>query len=56
MIRDTLPKNKSLIGFVGGPYTYQFAQRHPQSNSNLLDNFLPVIEKLLRIISIYNLV
>ena len=48
MIRDTLPKNKSLIGFVGGPYTlYQFAQRHPQSNSNLLDNFLPVIEKIL---------
>ena len=35
-----------MIGFVGGPYTlYQFAQRHPQSNSNLLDNFLPVIEK-----------
>ena len=48
MIRDTLPKNKSLIGFVGGPYTlYQFAQRHPQSNSNLLDNFLTVIEKIL---------
>ena len=48
MIRDTLPKNKSLIGFVGGPYTlYQFTQRHPKSNSNLLDNFLPVIEKIL---------
>ena len=48
MIRDTLPKNKSLIGFVGGPYTlYQFAQRHPQSVSNLLDNFLPVIEKII---------
>ena len=38
----------ALIGFVGGPYTlYQFAQRHPQTNSNLLDNFLPVIEKII---------
>ncbi|MEL0177717.1 MAG: uroporphyrinogen decarboxylase family protein [Pelagibacteraceae bacterium] len=48
MIRKTLPKNKSLIGFVGGPYTlFQFAQRHPQSNSSLLNNFLPVIEKII---------
>ena len=48
MIRNTLPKNKSLIGFVGAPYTlFQFAQRHPQSNSSLLNNFLPVIEKIL---------
>ena len=48
MIRKTLPKNKSLIGFVGGPYTlFQFAQRHPQSNSSLLNNFLPVMEKII---------
>ena len=48
MIRDTLPKNKSLIGFVGAPYTlFKFAQRHPQSNSKLLDNFLPIVEKIL---------
>jgi len=48
MIRDTLPKNKSLIGFVGAPYTlFKFAQRHPQSNSNLFNNFLPIIEKIL---------
>ena len=48
MIRNTLPKNKSLIGFVGAPYTlFQFAQRHPQSNSSLLNNLLPVIEKIL---------
>tara|TARA_B100000989_G_scaffold48407_1_gene31610 strand:- start:2723 stop:3736 length:1014 start_codon:yes stop_codon:yes gene_type:complete len=48
MIRDTLPKNKSLIGFVGGPYTlYQFAKRHPKSNNNLLNNFLPIVEKIL---------
>ena len=48
LIRDTLPDNKSLIGFVGAPYTlFKFAQRHPQSNSNLLNNFLPVIEKIL---------
>ncbi|MEK9561507.1 MAG: uroporphyrinogen decarboxylase family protein, partial [Pelagibacteraceae bacterium] len=48
LIRDTLPDNKSLIGFVGAPYTlFKFAQRHPQSNSNLLNDFLPVIEKIL---------
>ncbi|MEK9732161.1 MAG: uroporphyrinogen decarboxylase family protein, partial [Pelagibacteraceae bacterium] len=48
MIRSTLPKNKSLIGFVGAPYTlFQFAQRHPQSNASLLNNFLPIIEKIL---------
>ena len=48
LIRDTLPDNKSLIGFVGAPYTlFKFAQRHPQSNSKLLNNFLPVIEKIL---------
>ena len=48
MIRDTLPKNKSLIGFVGAPYTlFKFALRHPQSNSNLLNSFLPIIEKIL---------
>ena len=48
LIRDTLPDNKSLIGFVGAPYTlFKFAQRHPHSNSNLLNNFLPVIEKIL---------
>ena len=48
LIRDTLPNNKSLIGFVGAPYTlFKFAQRHPQSNSNLLNDFLPVIEKIL---------
>ena len=48
MIRATLPKNKSLIGFVGAPYTlFKFAQRHPQSNSKLLDNFLPIVEKIL---------
>ena len=48
LIRDTLPDNKSLIGFVGAPYTlFKFAQRHPQSNSNLLNYFLPVVEKIL---------
>ena len=48
LIRDTLPDNKSLIGFVGAPYTlFKFAQRHPLSNSNLLNNFLPIIEKIL---------
>ncbi len=48
MIRDTLPKNKSLIGFVGGPYTlYRYALRHPQSNNDLLESFLPAMEKIL---------
>ena len=48
LIRETLPMNKSLIGFVGGPYTlFQFAQRHPESNSDLLNNFLPLIENIL---------
>ena len=48
LIRETLPMNKSLIGFVGGPYTlFQFAQRHPKSNSDLLNNFLPLIENIL---------
>ena len=48
LIRETLPLNKSLIGFVGGPYTlFQFAQRHPESNSDLLNNFLPLIENIL---------
>lgn len=48
LIRETLPMNKSLIGFVGGPYTlFQFAQRHPRSNSDLLNNFLPLIENIL---------
>ena len=48
LIRETLPMNKSLIGFIGGPYTlFQFAQRHPKSNSDLLNNFLPLIENIL---------
>ena len=48
LIRETLPMDKSLIGFIGGPYTlFQFAQRHPKSNSDLLNNFLPLIENIL---------
>lgn len=48
LIRETLPMNKSLIGFIGGPYTlFQFTQRHPKSNSDLLNNFLPLIENIL---------
>ena len=48
LLRNELPQDKSLIGFVGAPYTlFQFAQRHKDSDPKLLDNFLPVIESIL---------
>ena len=48
MLRSELPKDKSLIGFVGAPYTlFQFALRHKDSDPKILNDFLPVIEKIL---------
>ena len=48
MLRSELPKDKSLIGFVGAPYTlFQFALRHKDSDPKILNNFLPVIENIL---------
>ena len=48
LLRNELPQNKSLIGFVGAPYTlFQFALRHKDSDPNILNEFLPVIENIL---------
>jgi uroporphyrinogen decarboxylase len=48
LIRSALPKNKSLIGFVGGPITlYHFATRNHEKNNSLLNPFLIAMEKIL---------
>ena len=48
-IRSSLPQNKSLIGFTGGPITlYHFAVRNNPITDNLLIEALPVLEKILK--------
>jgi len=48
LIRTNLPKNKSLIGFVGGPITlYHFATRYNDNDPLLLDLFLKTIDNIL---------
>ena len=45
---EIIPKNKSLIGFVGGPITlYHFATRNHEKNNSLLNPFLIAMEKIL---------
>ena len=48
LIRKSLPKDKSLIGFVGGPITlYHFAIRNNPIADNLLSLAIPVLENIL---------
>ncbi|MDA1350404.1 MAG: uroporphyrinogen decarboxylase, partial [Proteobacteria bacterium] len=47
-IRSSLPPNKSLIGFTGGPITlYHFAIRNNPIADNLFNQALPVLQKLI---------
>ncbi|MAV81947.1 MAG: uroporphyrinogen decarboxylase [Pelagibacteraceae bacterium] len=48
LIRSNLPKNKSLIGFVGGPITlYHFATRHNGNDPSLINPFLETMDNIL---------
>ena len=48
LIRKSLPQDKSLIGFVGGPITlYHFAIRNNPIADNLLSAAIPVLENIL---------
>ncbi len=48
LIRENLPKDKSLIGFVGGPMTlYHFALRNNPISNNLFSLAIPVLENIL---------
>ena len=48
LIRKSLPKDKALIGFVGGPITlYHFAIRNNPIADNLLSAAIPVLENIL---------
>ena len=49
LIRNNLSKNKSLIGFVGGPITlYHFAIRNNPIADNLFSLAIPVLESILQ--------
>ncbi len=48
LIRKSLPKDKSLVGFVGGPITlFHFAIRNNPIADNLLTSTIPVLENIL---------
>tara|TARA_Y100000996_G_scaffold413506_1_gene401910 strand:+ start:7145 stop:8161 length:1017 start_codon:yes stop_codon:yes gene_type:complete len=48
LIRQNLDKDKSLIGFVGGPITlYHFALRNNPIADNLISSAIPVLEDIL---------
>ena len=48
LIRENLPKNKSLIGFVGGPITlYHFATRNNPISDGLFSLTIPILENIL---------
>ena len=48
LIRENLAKDKSLIGFVGGPITlYHFAIRNNSIADNLFEQALPVLQSLI---------
>ena len=48
LIRENLAKDKSLIGFVGGPITlYHFAIRDNPIADNLFSSAIPVLERIL---------
>ena len=48
LIRQNLKKDKSLIGFVGGPITlYHFALRNNPVADNLISLAIPILEKIL---------
>ncbi len=48
LIRKSLPKDKSLIGFVGGPITlYHFAIRNNPIADNLFFSAIPALESIL---------
>ena len=48
LIRENLAKDKSLIGFVGGPITlYHFAIRDNPIADNLFSSAIPVLEEIL---------
>lgn len=48
LIRKSLPKDKSLLGFVGGPITlFHFAIRNNPIADNLLASTIPVLENIL---------
>ena len=48
LIRSNLPKDKSLIGFVGGPITlYHFATRYNENDPSLINPFLEIMDRVL---------
>ena len=48
LIRKSLPKDKSLVGFVGGPITlFHFAIRNNPIADNLFTSTIPVLENIL---------